>query len=119
MKLSFLLLALMIGKIGMGQTYTAMKIRATKQDSVLDRIFERYKKAQDSAADIRNIEMINNFSDSADRYGALAAAFLYEKQLDSCIWAIHIADAYITNTQCLLHLKPMDSYKNNYQIKNQ
>jgi hypothetical protein len=88
-----------------------MKYRNATQDALLDTVFHAYMKANDSAADIRTMGMVNSFSDSADRYTSLAKEYLFNKQLDSCIRAIHIANYYIVNTQVLLHLKPEDQYQ--------
>lgn len=92
--------------------FTSLKARNAKQDSLLDTVFHAYMKANDSVADLRHIEMVHNFSDSADRYTSLANEYLFNKRLDSCIMMIHIANFYIVNTQVLLHIKPEDEWKN-------
>lgn len=90
--------------------FTNLKTRNTAQDSVLEMVFQKYLKANDSVADLRNIEMIHNFSDSADKYTAKAMEYLQGQRLDSCIWMIHVSNFYITNTKVLLHIKKSDEY---------
>jgi hypothetical protein len=104
-----------IGLLGISFTckaqFTNLKLRNSIQDTLLDTVFHAYLKANDSVADLRHIEMINNFSDSADKYIFMANGYLFNKSLDSCIRAIHIANFYIVNTQVLLHIKPEDQYQ--------
>jgi len=91
--------------------FTSLKSRNAAQDSALDTVFHAYMKANDSVADVRQMETIYKFSDSADRYTGLAKIYLLQKRLDSCIMMIHIANYYIINTQVLLHLKPHDKWE--------
>jgi len=109
MKHLTLSLLLLTGLVSRGQ-YANLKDRNQKQDTALEMIFQQYLKANDSAADLRTIEKINQFSDSADKYMALALLYLKKQQLDSCIRIIHIANMYINNTQVLLHIKKTDEW---------
>lgn len=91
--------------------FTNFKTRNAAQDSLLERIFQTYLKANDSIADVNHIKMINDFSDSADKYSDSANYYLQSRHLDSCIHMIHIANRYINNVQVLLHIKPQDKWQ--------
>lgn len=90
--------------------FTQLKSRNATQDSLLDKVFGIYRKAQDSVGDANSVKMIRNFSDSADKYISLAQKYILARRLDSCIRAIHTANFYIVNTQVLLHLTPGDRW---------
>jgi hypothetical protein len=102
--LTLIILLLLAGIAGKGQTYTGLKNRSKSQDSLLDVIFQRYRKAQDSVADIKARSMSIILMDSADRYTSLSAGQIDKQNLDSAIYMIHVANWFINNSQSLLHM---------------